>query len=134
MTSPTDWDAFTTIPGKIDGGATAGIAADHYHRLDDDLDLLSRLGVCTYRFSISWSRVQPDGGSRVNPPGLAFYERLVDGLLERGITPMVTINHMELPLPLAESGGWLRDTADRYVDYAATVHPGWATGSTCNRR
>ncbi|WP_461173319.1 GH1 family beta-glucosidase [Arthrobacter sp. Z1-9] len=120
---PSDWDAFSAKPGAIHRGDTASIASDHYHRLDEDLDLLSRLGVNAYRFSISWTRIHPDGTNKVNQPGLDFYNRLIDGLVERGITPLATINHMEVPLALADQGGWLnRDTIDRFCEYADTVH------------
>jgi beta-glucosidase len=120
---PSDWDEFASRPGVINRGDTADIAADHYHRYIQDLDLMSELGVDTYRFSISWTRVIPDGSGPVNPEGIGFYSRLVDELLKRSITPLVTINHMELPLTLARQGGWLnRDTIDRYADFATVIH------------
>ncbi|MFJ6538392.1 GH1 family beta-glucosidase [Paenarthrobacter sp. NPDC091711] len=120
---PTDWDSFASQPGTIHRGDTADIAVDHYHRFAEDFDLLSELNVDTYRLSISWTRVIPDGIGDVNEAGLAYYSRLIDALKSRGITPMVTLNHMELPLPLAERGGWLnRDTIDAYVRYVRVVH------------
>jgi len=118
-----NWDEFAGKPGTIYRGDNAEVAADHYHCLDEDLDMMSRLGVTAYRFSVSWTRIHPDGKGPANPLGLAFYDRLVDGLLARGITPMLTINHMELPLALEQAGGWLnRDTIDRFVEYARTLH------------
>ena len=119
---PSDWDAFAATPGAIYRGDTARIAADHYHRYEDDLDLMQELGVDAYRLSLSWTRVYPDGSTR-NEAGLDFYDRLIDAALSRGIEPFVTINHMEVPLELAKDGGWLnRSTIDRYVEYADTVH------------
>lgn len=120
---PTDWDEFISVPDNINRGDTAQIAADHYHRYATDLDLARGLGVDAYRMSISWTRIRPDGSGPINPLGLAFYDRLIDAALERGLEPFVTINHMELPLPLARAGGWLhRDTIDRYLDLATAVH------------
>ncbi len=118
-----DWDEFVNRPGAINRGDTADIAADHFHRYLDDVDLMSELGIDTYRFSISWTRVIPNGAGPVNPEGIAFYSRLVDTLLQRNITPLITINHMEVPLSLARQGGWLnRETIDRYVDFATVIH------------
>ena len=120
---PSDWDEFASRPGVINRGDTADIAADHYHRYIQDVDLMSELGVNTYRFSISWTRIIPNGTGPANPEGIAFYSRLVNELLRRNITPLITINHMEVPLTLARQGGWLnRDTIDRYVDFATVIH------------
>jgi beta-glucosidase len=95
------------------------VAADHYHRWESDLDHLAALGVDAYRFSIAWPRVQPTGQGAVNPAGVAFYDRLVDGLLARGIKPVATLYHWDLPQPLEDAGGWVsRDTAYRFADYA----------------
>jgi beta-glucosidase len=120
---PSIWDEFCRVPGAIADGSNADIACDHYHRLESDLDLLADLGVNAYRFSISWPRVQPLGSGAVNSNGLAFYERLVDGLLERGIQPYATLYHWDLPAELQRrDGGWLaRDTAHRFADYAGIV-------------
>jgi beta-glucosidase len=119
---PSIWDTFSHEPGRIGDGSTGDVACDHYHRLDEDLDLMQRLGLGGYRFSISWPRIQPTGAGDTNPAGLDFYERLVDGLLERGIQPMVTLYHWDLPQALEDEGGWLnRDTADRFAEYAALV-------------
>ncbi|MGA8248033.1 MAG: GH1 family beta-glucosidase [Nocardioides sp.] len=116
------WDTFSHAPGHIVDGTTGDVASDHYHRVDEDLDLMERLGVGGYRFSTSWSRIQPSGSGHVNASGLDFYERLVDGLLARGIQPMATLYHWDLPQALEDCGGWLnRDTADRFAEYAALV-------------
>ena len=115
------WDSFCRVPGAVAGGETGDVACDHYHRVDDDLDVMSELGLDAYRFSISWPRVMPDG-CVLNPKGLDFYERLVDGLLERGITPWPTLYHWDLPQILQEEGGWAhRDVVERFSDYAAAV-------------
>ena len=117
---PSIWDTFSRTPGKVVNGDTGDIADDHYHRLDEDLDLMKRLELEAYRFSIAWPRVQPGGSGSVNEKGLAFYSRLVDGLLERGIRPIATLSHWDLPQELEDAGGWpARDTANRFADYAA---------------
>ena len=117
---PSIWDTFSRTPGKVVNGDTGDVADDHYHRLDEDLDLMKRLGLEAYRFSIAWPRVQPGGSGSVNEKGLAFYSRLVDGLLERGIRPIATLYHWDLPQELEDAGGWpVRDTANRFADYAA---------------
>ncbi|WP_394939500.1 GH1 family beta-glucosidase [Psychromicrobium sp. YIM B11713] len=116
------WDDFTRQPGRILNGDTADTADDHYHRVAEDLTLMKRLGVDAYRFSISWPRVIPDGGHRVNAAGLAFYDRLVDQLLEAGISPTATLYHWDTPLPLEQAGGWLnRNTAERLAEYASVL-------------
>ena len=117
------WDRFCRRPGAIADGSNGDIACDHYHRLDDDLNLIASIGVSAYRFSASWPRVQPEGRGRWNPRGLDFYERLVDGLLERGVMPYLTLNHWDLPQALQLRGGWAhRDTVHRFVDYALGIH------------
>ncbi len=116
------WDRFTHTPGKIEGGATGDVATDHYHRWRDDLALMSDLGLHAYRFSIAWPRVVPTGSGAVNQRGLDFYSALVDGLLERGIEPVPTLYHWDLPQPLEDAGGWTnRDTAERFGEYASVV-------------
>jgi len=116
------WETFAERPGAIERGETAAVACDHYHRLDEDLELLRRLGVGSYRFSIAWPRIQPSGRGAVNRAGLDFYERLVDGLLARGIRPFPTLYHWDLPQALEDAGGWAaRATAERFVEYAAMV-------------
>jgi len=117
------WDVFCRRPGVIADGSDGRIACDHVHRLDEDLDLIASLGVDAYRFSISWPRVQPQGWGPWSDEGLDFYERLVDGLLARGIRPFATLNHWDLPQVLQTHGGWVaRDTVHRFVDYARGVH------------
>jgi beta-glucosidase len=119
---PSVWDTFSHTPGKVRGGDTGDVACDHYHRWQEDLDLMAALGVGAYRFSVSWPRVQPSGHGPVNPAGLAFYDRLVDGLLERGIAPCLTLYHWDLPQALEDAGGWLsRSTSQRFGDYAALL-------------
>jgi beta-glucosidase len=117
---PSIWDTFSHTPGKVRRGDTGDIACDAYHRLDSDLDLMAELGVRAYRFSIAWPRVQPSGSGPVNPEGLDYYRRLVAGLRERGIEPVATLYHWDLPQPLEDAGGWpRRETAERFAEYAA---------------
>ncbi|MGN6242353.1 MAG: GH1 family beta-glucosidase [Motilibacteraceae bacterium] len=119
---PSIWDTFCRRPGAVHNGDTGDVACDHYHRYKEDLDLLVELGVDAYRFSIAWPRVIPNGTGEVNAKGLAFYDELVDGLLERGITPYVTLYHWDLPQALQDQGGWpSRDTAEAFAEYAAVV-------------
>jgi beta-glucosidase len=119
---PSTWDEFCTRPGAVLDGTDGRVACDSYHRFDDDLALLEQLGVGAYRFSVAWPRVQPAGSGPVNAPGLAYYERVVDALLGKGIAPFPTLYHWDLPLPLEQAGGWpSRDTAARFADYAMTV-------------
>jgi beta-glucosidase len=119
---PSIWDTFCKTPGKILTGENADIADDHYARWESDLDLMAELGVNAYRFSISWSRVLPTGRGSIEPRGLAFYDRLVDGLLERGIAPCVTLYHWDLPQALEDEGGWLvRSTSEAFAEYAGIV-------------
>jgi beta-glucosidase len=116
------WDRFCRQPGTIADGSNGDRACDHFHRWEADLDLIAGLGVDAYRFSMAWPRVQPDGSGAFNPAGLDFYERVVDGLLARGITPYMTLNHWDLPQALQDQGGWAaRDTVHRFVDYACHV-------------
>ena len=112
-------------PGRVAGGDTGDVAADHYHRYREDLDLMKALGLQSYRFSVSWSRVIPDGTGPVNPAGLDFYKRLVDGLRERDIEPMVTLFHWDLPQALQDRGGWVnRDCAQWFAEYAEVMFTG----------
>lgn len=116
------WDRFCRVPGAIADASNGDMACDHYHRLDSDLDLIAALGVDAYRFSISWPRVQPLGAGDWNEKGLAFYDRMVDGLLARGVQPYLTLNHWDLPQALQENGGWAnRDTVHHFVEYARGV-------------
>ena len=116
---PSIWDTFCRIPGNIADGSNGDVACDSYHRLEADLDLIAALGVDAYRFSVSWPRVQALGSGSWNEAGLDFYERMVDGLLRRGIKAYLTLNHWDLPQALQDHGGWAnRDTVHRFVDYA----------------
>ncbi|MEV4829912.1 GH1 family beta-glucosidase [Micromonospora sp. CA-248260] len=116
------WDTYSHTPGRTLNGDTGDVAADHYHRWPQDLDHIAGLGLSAYRFSISWPRVQPGGSGRFNPAGLDFYARLVDGLLERGIRPVATMYHWDLPQELEDAGGWpARDTALRFEEYASAI-------------
>ncbi|HST64416.1 MAG TPA: GH1 family beta-glucosidase, partial [Mycobacteriales bacterium] len=117
------WDTFSHTPGAVVGGDTGDVADDHYHRYREDVALLADLGVTHYRFSLAWPRLQPTGRGPLNPAGLDFYQRLVDELLAQGIQPWVTLYHWDLPQPLEDAGGWpVRDTAERFADYAALTH------------
>lgn len=113
------WDRFASTPGRVKDRSTSDVACDHYHRWRGDIALMRELGVNAYRFSTGWSRVLPTGEGDANEAGLAFYDRLVDGLLEAGITPFLTLNHWDLPQALDEKGGWgSRATVDAFVAYA----------------
>lgn len=116
------WDAFCRVPGAVINADNGDVACDHYHRYGDDVALMKELGLQTYRFSTSWSRVRPDGGA-VNLKGLDFYKHLVDELLGADILPWLTLYHWDLPQALQEKGGWAnRDTADLFTEYALTMH------------
>jgi beta-glucosidase len=116
------WDVFCRRQGTVAGGDTGDVACDHYHRWREDLDLMASLGVESYRFSIAWPRVQPDGRGTVNQAGVDWYRRLCEGLLERGIEPVATLNHWDLPQARQAAGGWaVRDTAERFADYAGLM-------------
>jgi beta-glucosidase len=116
------WDTFCATPGKVHNGDTGEVACDHYHRLAEDLDLMVQLGLPSYRFSVSWPRVIPSGSGAVNQAGLDFYSRLVDGLLQRNITPLLTLYHWDLPQLLQDAGGWTnRETAERFAEYADVI-------------
>jgi beta-glucosidase len=116
------WDVFSRLPGAVVNGDNGDVACDHYHRYRDDVALMADLGLQTYRFSTSWSRVRPDGGP-VNAKGVDFYSRLVDELLGKGIMPWLTLYHWDLPQALEDRGGWAnRDTAYRFAEYALDVH------------
>ncbi|MFH8756834.1 GH1 family beta-glucosidase [Streptomyces atroolivaceus] len=120
--SPSIWDTFSHTPGKVANGDHGDEACDHYHRWPEDVALMKRLGVDSYRMSTAWPRVVPGGDGPVNAPGLDFYDRLVDGLLDAGITPNITLYHWDLPQALQDRGGWtVRDTAEHLAAYAAIV-------------
>lgn len=120
---PSIWDTFSRIPGRIVNGDTGNVACDHYHRMTDDVALLSSLGVSHYRFSIGWPRVLPTGRvTPVNQKGLDFYHRLVDALLDHGVNPVITLYHWDLPEALQQHGGWLnRDTSQAFAEYAGLM-------------
>jgi beta-glucosidase len=116
------WDTFSHTPGHILGGDTGDVAVDHYHRWREDVALMADLGLRAYRFSIAWPRIQPDGRDAANRAGLDFYSRLVDALLDKGIQPVPTLYHWDLPQALEDAGGWPeRDTAFRFAEYAGLV-------------
>ncbi|MFC8701122.1 GH1 family beta-glucosidase [Streptomyces anulatus] len=120
--SPSIWDTFSHTPGTIDGGDTGDVACDHYHRVPEDIGLIKRLGADAYRFSVAWPRVVPGGDGPVNKAGLDFYDRLVDGLLEAGVTPFATLYHWDLPQALQDRGGWtVRETSEHFAAYASHV-------------
>ncbi len=133
--TPSIWDKMAETPGKIVFGAKPDVACDSYHRFDRDLDNLVKLGVNSYRFSISWSRVMPDGTGKVNQKGIDYYKRVLDGLNSHGIKPCVTLYHWDLPQVLEERGGWVnRDSIEWFGEYADKMFrifegdvPMWAT-------
>jgi beta-glucosidase len=117
------WDTFSHTPGKVYRGDTGDIACDHYHRLEEDLDLIAELGLRAYRFSVAWPRIQPEGTGAANQSGLDFYRRLVEGLRERSIEPMITLYHWDLPQALEDRGGWTsRETSERFAEYAGIMY------------
>jgi beta-glucosidase len=116
------WDRFCRTPGRVANGDTGDVACDHYHRFERDLDLIAELGLDAYRFSIAWPRIVPEGRGRVNQLGLDFYRRLIEAALQRGIRPVATLYHWDLPQPLEDAGGWaVRDTALAFAEYAEIV-------------
>ncbi|QIK39290.1 GH1 family beta-glucosidase [Pontivivens nitratireducens] len=118
---PSHWDTFAATPGNVERAEDGALACDHYNRWQPDLDLIANAGFDAYRFSMNWARVMPDG-QRVNPEGLDFYDRLVDGMLARNIRPYATLYHWDLPAALADKGGWRnRDVASWFADYTETV-------------
>lgn len=119
---PSGWDAFAEKPGNIVNGHSPAVACDHYNRASEDIALMRDLGIDSYRFSLSWPRIQPDGRGAINARGLDFYDRLIDQLLAAGISPMATLYHWDTPLPLERSGGWMnRATAQHFAEYAAAA-------------
>jgi beta-glucosidase len=116
------WDRFARIPGKVAGGDTLDVACDHYHRFDEDFALMASLGIKTYRLSIAWPRIYPNGDEELNQAGLDFYHRLFASMAKHGITPWVTLFHWDLPQALEDRGGWTsRSTVDAFARYADTV-------------
>ena len=119
--SPSIWDTFTHTPGKIRDGSDADVATDHYHRFREDVGLMRELGVNAYRFSISWSRILPDGTGRRNPDGVAFYRRLCEELLASNITPVATLYHWDLPQVLQDRGMAVTRPASLVRQYAVAA-------------
>jgi len=120
---PSIWDTFSRTPGRVFAGHTGDVACDHYHRYVDDVAMMAGLGLASYRFSISWPRIQPDGTGPVNTRGLDFYDRLTDELIGKGIDPVVTLYHWDLPETLQARGGWtVRETAEAFAEYAEIVY------------
>jgi len=118
----TVWDEFCRIPGKVYEGHNGDVAADHYHKMEDDVKLMKELGHKAYRFSIAWSRIYPEGFGEISQEGLDFYKRLVDALVENGIEPYITLFHWDLPFGLHRLGGWQNPAiTDQFAEYAATV-------------
>ena len=119
---PTHWDSFAATPGNVVRAEDGALACDHYHRWEEDLDLIGALGADAYRFSTSWARVLPEGTGAPNAEGLDFYDRLVDGMLARGLKPAATLYHWELPQPLADKGGWRNaDMPSWFADFTHTI-------------
>lgn len=119
---PSIWDTFGHTPGKVHDDIPGDVACDHYHRYPEDIELMKWLGLDSYRFSLSWSRILPDGVGKINQKGLDFYRRLTDSLLEAGITPNATLYHWDLPQALEDRGGWPnRDVAEWFAEYAAVA-------------
>ncbi|MGO4549650.1 GH1 family beta-glucosidase [Lysobacter sp. 2RAF19] len=120
---PSIWTRFAHTPGMTVNGDTGDVACDHYNRMKDDVALMASLGLKAYRFSVSWSRILPDGTGRVNQKGVDFYSRLVDELLSKGIEPLLTLYHWDLPAALDDRGGWLnRDIADWFAEYGSVLY------------
>ena len=118
----THWDTFAQTPGNVIRAEHGDVACDHYHRFEEDLDLAAGLGLDAYRFSTSWARVLPEGRGKPNQEGLDFYDRLTDAMLERGLKPMATLYHWELPVPLADLGGWRNpDIANWFADFTTVI-------------
>jgi beta-glucosidase len=119
---PSIWDVFSHLPGKTNKGDTGDVADDHYHRYKEDIQLMKDLGLKTYRFSIAWPRVFPQGTGTPNPKGLDFYNRMLDELLAANIQPFCTLYHWDLPQTLEDKGGWQsRETAEAFANYAGYV-------------
>jgi beta-glucosidase len=117
---PSIWDVFSKIPGKTHRGETGDMACDHYHKFKEDIELMKKMGVKAYRFSIAWARIMPTGKDHINEAGIAFYNELIDVLIEANITPWITLYHWDLPLALQlENDGWIGDTiSDYFAAYA----------------
>lgn len=116
------WDVFTHEKGRVADGTNGDVACDQYHRIEEDIDIMKELSMNAYRFSLSWPRIMPEGNGQVNEKGLDFYDRMVDSLLERGITPYITLFHWDLPYELYLKGGWLNpDMPEWFAEYTLAV-------------
>ncbi|MBN1891298.1 MAG: family 1 glycosylhydrolase, partial [Clostridiales bacterium] len=115
------WDTFCETDGRVFGGHHGRTASDHYHHLDEDVDLLGNLGVKAYRFSVSWPRIIPEGIGKINTEGIDFYNHLIDALLARGIEPHLTVFHWDLPYALHVRGGWLNPDVSDWIEAFTTV-------------
>jgi beta-glucosidase len=116
------WDRFSATPNRVEDGSSGDVACDHYHRWAGDVDLMHRLDLSAYRFSIAWPRIVPRGRGTPNAAGLDFYDRLVDGLLKKGIAPYATLYHWDLPQALEDEGGWVsRETVEAFVSYTDAI-------------
>ena len=116
------WDEFCKIPGKVHNGDTGEIACDHYHKFKEDIGLMKELGINSYRFSIGWARVMPEGRGKLNQKGMDFYKKLIEELLKNDIEPIITLYHWDLPQSLQKTGGWAnRETVDYFVEYAQAM-------------
>lgn len=120
--TPSIWDTFSHTKGKISNGDTGDVACDHYHKVEEDLNLMQWLGINSYRFSISWSRILPEGIGKFNQAGIDFYNQLIDGLLARNIRPLITIYHWDIPEILHNKGGWInRESVDWFSYFTSVV-------------
>ncbi len=118
----TVWDMFAKKPGATHHFESGEVACDHYNRYQDDVNMMSELGIPNYRLSISWARVMPDGTGKVSEEGLGFYDKLVDSLLEKGINPFITLYHWDMPIGAYHRGGWLnRECSDWFADYTKVI-------------
>jgi len=133
------WDRFCRTPGKVHAGDNGDVAADQYHRFEEDIALMKAAGIQAYRFSIAWPRIIPTGTGAVNPAGIAYYRRLVTALKKAGIKPVATLYHWDLPQPLEDSGGWTnRATAEAFAAFAQVCYQSvtkpWGRKSTPGSR
>ncbi len=118
-----NWDVFSKIPGKTFEGTNGDVAVDHYHRYKEDIGLMAEMGLESYRFSLSWPRIIPDGDGEINPEGIEFYNNIINECLKHGIVPFITLYHWDLPQTLEEDGGWInKRTVDAFVKYANTCY------------
>ena len=125
------WDTFTHTPGKVKNNENGDTAVDHYHRYEEDIELMANINLNSYRFSLAWTRIIPEGMGKINPKGIDFYSRLIDKCLEKNIEPFITLYHWDLPQSLQDKGGWAnRDMAKIFSDYSETIVKNF--GDRCN--